>query len=247
MQDGVLLGGPQLLIRRVQRETFVPRQRFGETKEGRIARQVRPGGQGALAQGTARVADEQGRGGALLNPQPLAARTPAERAVEGKVMRVQRLETATAAIAGEVLAEALDAPVRLGLAVLDVRDVHDAAAQVQTPLHRIGDARPLIGTHHHAIDHDLDEMLAAMIDGRRLFDVVRAAIDAHAHETAATNLVEEGVVLLLAAPFQRRHQVEFATLGQRQNSLDDLVGRLCTDVDLAVWTVGLTQTRVEDA
>src|SRR5579884_407078 len=103
-----------------------------------------------------RIADEQGRGGALLDAQPFARRTPAERAVERKMMRVQRLEAAATVITSEVLAVALDAPVWLRLAVLDVGDVHHAATKIETRLHRIGDARPLIAPHHDAIDDPFD-------------------------------------------------------------------------------------------
>src|SRR5205823_14631598 len=96
--------------------------------------QVRPGAEGALAQRPARVADEQGGVGALLHAEALAGRAPAERAVEREVVRVEPLEAPAAALAGEVLAVLLDAPLRLRLAVLHEGDVHHAAAEVQRRL-----------------------------------------------------------------------------------------------------------------
>src|SRR5262249_59427369 len=91
VQDGALVGGVELVERGVEREAHVPGQRFGEAAEGLVVVQVGPGGQGAVAQRAARVADEQGRGGALLDAEALARRAPPERAVEREVVRVERL------------------------------------------------------------------------------------------------------------------------------------------------------------
>ena len=118
VQDGVLLGRRQLLERHVEREAGVARERLGEAQERAALGQVRPGGHGAVAQRQLRVADEQGRVGALLHAQPFAGRAPAERAVERKMVRIERLEAAAAVVAGEMLAEAVDPPVRLRLLVV---------------------------------------------------------------------------------------------------------------------------------
>ena len=92
-----------------------------------------------------RIADEQGRGGTLLHAQSLARRTPAERTVERKMMRIQRLEAAAALIAGEVLAVALDVPIRLRLARPRRERRASRRGRDRGRFHRIGDARPLVG------------------------------------------------------------------------------------------------------
>src|SRR5579875_2059769 len=106
------------------------------------------------------------------------------------MMWVQRLKATSTAITREVLAIALNAPVWLRLAVLDMSDVHHTTAEIETRFHRIGNTRPLIAPHHDAIDDHLDEMFTAMIDAGRFLDVVRFAIDTHPHEAVAANFIE---------------------------------------------------------
>src|SRR5262249_18132034 len=104
VQDDPLLGGQQLLEQRVEREAAVIGNRLGEAQERLVLLQVRPGRQRPIPKRARGVADEQGRAGALLDAEALARRAPAERAVGREVVRVQRLEAAAAAVAGEVQA-----------------------------------------------------------------------------------------------------------------------------------------------
>ncbi len=128
------------------------------------------------------------------------------------MMRVERLEAATATVASEVQTKTVHAPIRLCFLVINVGDVHDAAAQVERGLYGIGDARPLIAAHDHAVDNDFDEVFSAMINGRRFFDVVGFAVHAQADEAAAAHFVPHRLVLLLAAPLHWRHQIELCAL-----------------------------------
>ncbi|HMF29110.1 MAG TPA: hypothetical protein VKE42_10090, partial [Candidatus Cybelea sp.] len=100
-----------------------------------------------------------------------------------------------------MLAVAIYLPLRFLARVIDVGDVHHPLAKIERRLDRVGEARALRFAHDQAIDDDFDQMLAAMIDLRRRIDVERLAVNAHAHEAGAANLVEDGVVFLLAAPF----------------------------------------------
>src|SRR5436309_2057470 len=115
-------------------------------------------------------------------------------------MRVQRLETTAAAVASIMLAEALDLPLRLGAVVIDMGHVQHTAAQIECRFDAVGNATPLAGTHNHAIHDDLDLMLAAVVDGRRLFYVVRPAVHAHADEPVAANLFPKRLVFFLSPP-----------------------------------------------
>ena len=93
-------------------------QRLGETQERACSPPDRARRPRAPSRSERwRVADQQRRAGSLLHAQAFAGRTPAERTVEREMMRIQRLETAAAAVAGEVLTEALDAPVRFRFVV----------------------------------------------------------------------------------------------------------------------------------
>ena len=76
-------------------------------------------------------------------PRPSHDGTPAEHAVERKVMRIERLKAAAALVAGEVLAVAIDLPFRLLARVIDMRDVHHSLAEIEgrlRPPRRIGHA-----------------------------------------------------------------------------------------------------------
>src|SRR5262245_23363148 len=106
------------------------------------------------------------------------------------MMRIQWLETAPALIAREVLAIPVDLPLRLLVRVIDQRDVHYAFAEVERRLHSVGKPAALVLAHDQPIDDDLNQVLAAMIDLRRRIDAVRLVVNAHAHKTAATNLLE---------------------------------------------------------
>src|SRR5438067_13352784 len=148
--------------------------------------------------------------------------------------RIERFKTAATVVAGEVLTEALDPPVRLFLALLDVGDVQHAAAEIQAGFDGVGDAAALISSHHDSVDHDLNLVLAAVVDGRRLLDVVRAPIHPQPHEAAATNFLPERFVLLLSAALHWSHDVQLRPFRQGDDLADNLVGRLRADGNLAV-------------
>jgi hypothetical protein len=168
--------------RSVERESAVRGQRLGEARERLLRRQLRPRGQRTVAQRQFRIAHQHRGIGAFLRPDAFARRAPAERAVERKMMRIERLEAAAALIAGEVLAVAIDLPLRLLARVVDMSDVHHALAEVERGFDGLRESAALVLAHDETIDHDLDQMLAAMIDRGRRIDVERLAIDAHAHE-----------------------------------------------------------------
>ena len=88
------------------------------------------------------LAHQDGGIGSLLRANPFARLAPAERTVERKVMRVQRLEAQVAPLARQVLRVLLDLPFCFVLVGVDVADVHDAAAEVQCLLHGFRHAGP---------------------------------------------------------------------------------------------------------
>jgi hypothetical protein len=122
-------------------------------------------------------------------------------------MRIERLEAAAALVAREVLAEALDLPLRLLARLIDVGDVHHPFAKFQGGLDGVGQPAPLGLADDHSVNDHFHRVLAAMVDLRRVVHGVRLAVDAHPHETRAANLVEQRFVLFLPAPLDGRHQV----------------------------------------
>src|ERR1019366_7697685 len=150
-------------------------------------RQLRPRRQGALPQGPRGVAHQDGGVRPFLRAQSLASGAPAEYAVERKMMRSQWVEAATTLLTYKMLAVTIDLPLRFLACVIDMRDVHDPPSQIECHLDRLRKSAPLALSHDQAVDHDFDRMLAAMVDARRLADLERFAIDAHAHKPAAAN------------------------------------------------------------
>ena len=158
-------------------------------------------------------------------------------------MRVERFEASATAVAGEVLAITIHFPRRLRARVIDAGNVHYALAQIERGLYRFRDSAALILAHDQTIHHDLDEMLAAMVDARRFADVVRFAIDAHTHEAAAANLLEDRFVFLLAAPFVGSREIRLRPFRQIQDFFDDLVRGLRADRNFAIGAVRLAESR----
>ena len=212
-----------------------------------VGREVGPDGDRALAKAQPAVGDEHRRVGAVLHAQALADRAPAQRAVEREVVRLQLLEAAAARVADPVLAVPVDRPARLSVLVADPRDVHDPLAQVERRLDRVGQPRPRRPPDDGAVDHDLDPVLAAVGQLGRLVQVNRLAIDPHPGEARGPQVVPERLVGLVVAALDRRHHVDLRPLGQVQHLLDDLVGRLRADRDVALRAVRLPQPGEEDA
>src|SRR5438034_8442802 len=80
-----LLGRSELLKRSVQREAAVSRQRFGKVRKRIVGGQPRPGRERTLTKRPSWIADQQRGAGSFLHAQSFAGRTPAQRAIEGKV------------------------------------------------------------------------------------------------------------------------------------------------------------------
>src|SRR5262249_6534261 len=163
------------------------------------------------------------------------------------MMRVERLEAAAALLAHQVLAEALDLPVRLFARLIHAHDMHNTLAQVEGRLDRIGKPAALAAAHYRPVHHHLDHVFAAVIDARRPLDVVGLAIHAHAQEAAAANLLPHRVVFLLPLALDRGHDIDARAVRKSLNLVDDLVGRLRADADAARRTIRMAQPRVENS
>src|SRR5262249_38738311 len=93
----------------------------------------------------------------------------------------------------------------------------------------------------------LDRVLAAVVDGRRLGDVVRLPVHAGALEAGAADPVPEGLISSLPPSLDGSHHVQPPPLPQRPHLLHDPLGRPFSDGDAAGRAVGLAQSGVEDA
>src|SRR5262249_52141166 len=120
-----------------------------------------------------------------------------------------------------------------GLLIVDARDVHDAAAQFQRSLHRVGDSAALTTANDDAVHDDFHRVLAAVGGAWRLLPPLRCFIHTHADEAITAHFIEQGFVLFLPAPLQRGHQIELRAFGEGLYLVDDFIGRLRADGDAA--------------
>src|SRR5262249_32394235 len=72
-------------------------------------------------------------------------------------------------------------------------------------------------------------------------------IDTHPHKAFRADLVPDRFVLLLPLPLDRGHHIDLRPLREGENLLDDLIGGLRADWNLAVRAPRLAEPGVEHA
>ena len=100
---------------------------------------------------------------------------------------------------------------------------------------------------HEPVDDHLDRVLLVALElelGRQVDDLT---VDPGAREALPRELVEQRVVLALAAAHHRREHLEPGAVGQLQHPVDDLLRRLAGDELAAVRAVRHADPRVEQA
>ena len=193
-----------------------------------------PRGDGAVVQRQVGVGDDQLGVDLERRAEAVARRAGAVRRVEREVARRRLLEAAPVDGAHEVLAERQQVVVarRLALAPDDLH-LGDAVGQLERRLQRVGEPALDALAHHEAVDDDLDLVLLvagqALVALQELVDVDDLAVDAGAHEALPGEVLEQRVVLALAAAHDRRQHLEAGALGQQQDAVDDLLRRLALE------------------
>ena len=138
----------------------------------------------------------------------------------------------------------------LGLVVAaDDLDLGHTLGEAQRGLERVGEAALDAGPAHEPVDDHLDgvvlvarqPLLLAVVELHHL------AVDPGAGEALPGELVEQAVVLALAAAHDRREHLEAGALGQLEHAVDDLLGRLARDHAAAVRAVRDADPRVQQA
>ncbi len=235
VEQQLLLGLGQLLPGHVVGDVVVGADRFEQAGEV-LRAPAAPRRDGPFADGERRVGDDEL--GIDLEPgaETVAVLARAVGRVEREVAGSQLLVGATALGAGQVLAEGE----RLGLGLVapgDDVDLGDAVREAQRGLERIGqatvDALPL----DEPVDDDLDGVLLVAGQLDLVGELVELSVDPGPGEALGGEVGEERVVGALAAPHHRCQHLEAGALGQQQDAVDDLLGRLAGDgraVDRAV-------------
>ena len=153
-----------------------------------------------------------------------------------KLPRCELFERQPAVHAREMLREHQ----RLGLGLLVLRDDLDlghAFGQLQRGLERISEPALDPGPPNETVDDDFDLVLLVAFERQLRRQVDDFTVDPGPREALPRELVEEGVVLPLAAPHDRRQHLEAGAVGELQHPVDDLLGRLARDELSAVGAV----------
>ena len=187
---------------------------------------------GALAERQVLVGHEQLGVDLELGAEAGALGAGAERGVERERARLDLVHGQRVVVgAGHLLGEAALAVGVLGVAV-DELDDEDAAGEAEGRLDRVGEPAlgpGVVALGDEAVDDDLDGVLLLLLELGRLGQRDDLAVDAGAREALGLQLGEEVDELALAGLHDRREHLEAGALGQLEQPVDDLLGRLPGD------------------
>ena len=115
-------------------------------------------------------------------------------------------------------------------------------------LDRLGEPRPQVGAHHEPVDDDLDRVLELLVERRNaLLEDVLLAVDLHAREALADQILEDVLVLALAVADDRRVDRETRPLLELEHLVDDRVEALAGDRLAADRAVRPADARIQQA
>ena len=130
---------------------------------------------------------------------------------------------------------------------VDHRDLDEPVSELDRGLDRVGEALAQVVLHHEPVDHDRDVVLELLVERRRILDQVRLAVDAHAREPLAAQVLEHVLELALASAHDRRVHREARAGRQREHLVDDLLGGLARDRTAADRAVRVPDAGVQEA
>ena len=208
---------------------------LGVVRRGR----ARPWRDRALAQGRVLVGDDQLGVDLLLDPEPAAGRTGAERIVEREQPRLDLGDREAGHRAGELLREKQAAvAVVLGLVGLGAAHRHgtvgglgnrQAVGELERGLEALRQPLRDVGAYHDAVDHHVDVVLEFLVERRRFRDLVELAVDLDALEAALHPVGDLLAVFAFTAADHGRQDVEPGPFRQRQHPVDHLGDGLALD------------------
>jgi hypothetical protein len=129
----------------------------------------------------------------------------------------------------------------------DGLDLDDAVGEAEGGFQGVGQARPQVVAHDQPIDHDLDRVLAVLVQVDLLAELAERAVDAHARIALPLEIEEQLLVLALAPAHDRRQHQQARARRQREDAIDHLLDGLGGDDAAALRTVRDTDAREENA
>ena len=239
VQDDLLLLGRELLPRGVHVDLVGLGDRLEHPREVlRVG--AAPRGDRAVGDRHLDVGDQQLGVDLERRAEPVARDARAVRRVEREVAR-RRLVVARAAHGtGQVLAERQRLGGRFAFAGHDL-DLGDAVGEAERRLERVGEAPldPLL--QHQPVDDDLDLVVLVLgeplVALQELVDVDRLAVDAGPDVALTGQVLEQRVVLALAAAHDRSQHLEPQAVVHGEDAVDDLLRRLALQPGAVVRAV----------
>jgi hypothetical protein len=126
------------------------------------------------------------------------------------------------------------------------RDNQAALAECQGLVHSFRQARPDLGLALEPVDHDLDEMLDALVQLEVVGQAHEPAIHAGADETPPEHVLKKVFILTLLPAHHRGKHQEACAFGQGQDAGDNLFARLGGDGPPTLGAMALADAGVED-
>ena len=144
---------------------------------------------------------------------------------------------------------------REGLALAAVRgdqlDLGDTVGQLQGGFQRVGEAALDAVAPDEAVDDDLDLVLLVpgkpLVALQELGDVDDLAIDPGTHVALTGEILQQRVVVALAAAHDGCEHLEPRAIGQQEDAIDDLLGRLTLQPGAVVGAVLHADSGVQEA
>ncbi len=134
------------------------------------------------------------------------------------------------------------------LALLHHLHQNAAFGQLAGHFHRLGNAGTRAFFQHHAVYHDLDEVLELLVQRDGLAAELRyLAVDAHAAEALFLQVLEQLGELALPAGYHRRHDERPFPFTERHHVVGYLVGGLGLDLAPAFRAMGNAHAREQQA
>ena len=180
------------------------------------------------------IGDDAQRIEEILEADAVAGGAGAGRAVEREHLRLERRHAVAAHGAGLARGEQRFVFGPRNLLRFVGREAGGAAGELQRGLQRFGQALRRVGADPQSVYHHLDGVLLLGIDFRQRIELVDAAVDAHAHETLATQLLEHLGVFALAVDDDGRQQQHGESFGHLEDLVDHLAHGLRGEIDAVI-------------
>ena len=201
----------------------------------------------ALAHRDRRVLDEVLRVHDAPRAKAVTVRTGAIRRVEAEVAGLEIIDGV--AVLGACERERVLQQLALrafGLVTAGQQvEAHAAGGELRRLLHALRDAAERVLADDDAVDHDLDGVLVLLVELDVLIQLADLAVDAHAAEALVAQVLEQLLVLALAAKHDRREHVRAPALTRLEHLVRDLVRRLAADGPTALRAVRDADARIQ--